>query len=679
MPAPPRPASRHRQRSRNAARRSPIPRRQAAAAYLAGIDDAVQPQLRGAVSLDGFMARAGKLTLAERRRIVEQAILLLDQFYAHLPMKRAMHGIDPLRRLELLKLRLAELPSDIAFHHEMSEIFMSLRDLHTNYLLPRPYSRAVAFLPFQIESCLLRGRRRYVVSRLLPGFRHPGFRPGVEVLQWNWMPIERLVYLIGAINGASNEAARHARGLARLTVRPMIRSLPPEEHAAAILYRTPRGAVREIRLPWLVFTPRRPASPIDHDRPNPLATALGFDLDAEVIRHTKKLLYVPRVAAAEERLRAARHPHRAVSGFESTMPAIFEARPVRAPHGRFGYIRIRSFLSDDPDAFLAEFMRLVAMLPRRGLIIDVRDNGGGVLTSGEQLLQLLTPRRIEPERLQLRSTPLALALCQLDRGGELARWTPSLALASQSGALYSAGFPLTTPEACNAIGQRYHGPVVLVTNGLCYSTTDSFIAGFRDHRIGTILGTDDNTGAGGANVWTHALLRRIVGRRAGRRSALAAALEPLPKGAGMRVALRRTLRVGAQAGTELEELGIVPDAVHAMTLDDLLHRNRDLIAHAAAILAAKPAYRLDAEAAAARGGGLRVVARTENISRLDLMLDGRPFGSATVPPRGGRLAFEIRPRATEVSLQGYRNGKLVAARKLKLEAPPLRRGSRSAG
>ena len=40
----------------------------------------------------------------------------------------------------------------------------------------------------------------------------------------------------------------------------------------------------------------------------------------------------------------------------------------------------------------------------------------------------------------------------------------------------SLGFPLTAPDAANDIGQRYHGPVVLVTDARCYSATDIFAA-----------------------------------------------------------------------------------------------------------------------------------------------------------------------------------------------------------
>jgi hypothetical protein len=75
---------------------------------------------------------------------------------------------------------------------------------------------------------------------------------------------------------------------------------------------------------------------------------------------------------------------------------------------------------------------------------------------------------------------------------------------------FSQGFPLTNPVDCNNIGQIYQGPVVLVTDALCYSTTDIFVAGFQDHGIGPILGCHASTGAGGANVWGDGDLRELT-------------------------------------------------------------------------------------------------------------------------------------------------------------------------
>src|SRR6478672_885176 len=95
-----------------------------------------------ATFLDAAERRAG-LSRQERLRIVEQALLLMEMNYVHLPMKRAIHAIDPIQQLKLLRFQLAEwnqdLESTIDFHRHLLSIFGSTRDLHTLYLLPEPY------------------------------------------------------------------------------------------------------------------------------------------------------------------------------------------------------------------------------------------------------------------------------------------------------------------------------------------------------------------------------------------------------------------------------------------------------------------------------------------------------------------------------------------------------------
>src|SRR5712671_2664108 len=88
--------------------------------------------------------RRCNLSRRDRLRIVEQSLLLLEMNYVHLPLKRAMHAIDPIQRLRLLKFRLMEakesdLQNGMLFHRRMLEIFASTRDLHTIYLLPSPF------------------------------------------------------------------------------------------------------------------------------------------------------------------------------------------------------------------------------------------------------------------------------------------------------------------------------------------------------------------------------------------------------------------------------------------------------------------------------------------------------------------------------------------------------------
>ena len=84
---------------------------------------------RAATPLRKFISGATALKPRQRALIVDQAIMFLESFYAHLPLKSAMYAVDPVRRLRLLRHRLPHIgakPSievDLSFHAEMTEIF----------------------------------------------------------------------------------------------------------------------------------------------------------------------------------------------------------------------------------------------------------------------------------------------------------------------------------------------------------------------------------------------------------------------------------------------------------------------------------------------------------------------------------------------------------------------------
>ena len=54
-------------------------------------------------SLSEFLATAGTLTVDDRKLVVDQALVLLEQNYAHLPLKMAMHAVNPVQRLRVLR------------------------------------------------------------------------------------------------------------------------------------------------------------------------------------------------------------------------------------------------------------------------------------------------------------------------------------------------------------------------------------------------------------------------------------------------------------------------------------------------------------------------------------------------------------------------------------------------
>ena len=634
------------------------------ASFKAGkVAAAVKEHFAKVMDLPTFLQSVGVLTNDERKLIVRQALILIEQNYAHLPLKRAMHAVDPVQRLKLL-LQTLELgsasakPSEIEFHREMTDIFTSVRDLHTNYLLPAPFNKMAAFLPFMIEDYFENQRRRYLVSHIAASLKHDKFKPGVEVLYWNGVPIERAVLNHAQRYAGSNREARHARGVETLTTRALIIAPAPDEDWVIVGYRSGDGPMHEIRFEWMV-NPPLPAAHEGVEGNLASAAQWAFDLERDVVQRTRTPLFATKAVAAKERADAKRESGAAFGALESALPTVFEARPVTTPKGTFGYIRIRTFYENKVtvEQFVNEFIRLISGLPQNGLIIDVRGNGGGIILCGELLLQTLTAKAIEPEPTQFLNTPLNLQLCQKHASAgtlELGQWIESMELALQTGSTFSAGFPITPVERCNSIGQKYFGPVVLITDALCYSTTDIFAAGFQDHEIGPILGVDGATGAGGANVWPHSLLVQAL---PGNQSIY----KPLPNGAGMRVSMRRTLRVGRRAGMPVEDLGVVPDERHFLTRNDLLNGNIDMINAASALLAKRPVYELSVEVKSVSASESKIKTSIKGITRLDVYIDGRPMETTDV--NGAQATFTIK-KATAVArtaeIRGFSGEELVA-------------------
>ncbi|MGP3964269.1 S41 family peptidase [Nonomuraea sp. 3N208] len=623
-------------------------------------------RLADAMELRDFLRTAGTLTLADRRTLVQQALVLVEQNYVHLPLKVAMHAVNPVQRLRLLGLRLSrqtETTTDPEwrFHQELSEIFHSMRDLHTNYLLPLPFSGKIAYLPYQIEEYFAGDEPHYVVTRVVEGFSAPGFGPGVEVTHWNGVPIERAVAVNAARFAGGNAAARHSRGLQSLTLRPLRIHVPPDEDWVVLTYVNGDGISRELREKWRITDNVPPF--VDADELSTAAVAQGLDLGTDEIGRAVKMLYVPEAITPQESLAVAdltTEPAAPGADVPTSMPAVFRARSVVTSSGTYGHIRVFTFNVNDPDGFVREFVRLIGLLPQNGLIVDVRGNGGGHIFASEFLLQTLTPHPISPEPTQFIATPLNLLICGQHKNNptgqiDLTPWCRSMEQALETGAVYSGGFTITPADGANAIGQQYHGPVVLIIDARCYSATDIFAAGFQDHKIGPVLGVDDNTGAGGANVWTHQLLKTLLELP---EPSPGTPYKPLPGQANMRVSIRRTLRVHDLAGTPVEDLGIAPDHRHRMTRRDVLQGNADLLERAGQLLAGRPARRLDAKIDA--GGEL--ILRTRLVDRVDVYLDGRPRLSADLTHEV--MAFPVPgiAAAQVVRVEGFKDGELVAAR-----------------
>ncbi len=659
-------------------------------------------------SLPEFLHRCQDQSLqpGEREIICEQAILILDQFYAHLPFKRARYGIDPIQRLRLLRSRIQNISHDLKFHTELIQIFTELRDAHTLYGLPAPYRGALAFLPFVVK-CYTDDGLHFVVTQTLSGFEHPEFKPGIEITHWNGMAIARAVERLSSVIPAGNEASKFTRGMLRLTMRSLTYGLPPSEEAVFVQFRPdPNKAEEQVLLvPWSVATGfpegafRAPATAVCQPVADQ-ALAMKAIWGERVWQEQEDLQRLEEAEAHERQQlgRAAifssladapesfRDPE--VDFLYTKMPKVFEfqhpsgliLRQMITPDElvipdaksetpkRFGYLRIKTFEAH-PDSLFDECKRILEVMNEfapDGLIIDVRGNSGGSIKGAERILQMLTPLEITPAAFHFANTPMiqgilgkvatlgssdplvALKIRALQ--AEFGPWIEDAGDSIAEGLQLTEGRPLTSKRSANNTGQIYQGPAALVIDAVSYSATDIFSAGFQDHEIGEIIGVDENTGGGGASRWWHQddLFERLE-------ILPDMPLKPLPGGAVIAFASMRSTRVGRRAGQALEDLGVTRTVPYRLTKTDIMDWGSNLVQFACNRLATKPAYKLEITLATFREEGIDLDVRAKNLVRLVCYVNGVAQFSGSADLQRLSVPLDgLEPKSVrDVELKGY--------------------------
>ena len=609
------------------------------------------------------LVREALPTPDEQPVVVETFLSLLEGAYVHLPQKRATYGRDPVQHLRLLRQRAADLDG-WSFHDEMVRITTDLRDAHTRYVGPASLDRWVALLPFLLEAFNPAHAARLIVSKTVPfgdaqqtDFVAKGFVPGVEVTYWNGTPIRRAVDLHADRETGGRPDARLARALESLTVRPLRYGRLPDEHWVTVGFRRADGSEDELRIDWCLVDIGEPgAEPRAANLRGLGRRVYAGSPAAEAARRAKTLMFATAVWERGERA----EPRTVAQSRESADPGDwiagrFEdsvaARVVTTGSGEFGHLRLWSFDLADEGAYLEEVKELLDALPRRGLIVDLRGNPGGLIWAAERLLQLFTPNQIVPVSFSLAATDLARTMAEAPQNRrELGPWHGSLRQAVSSGELYTRGAPLTPPERCNDLGQQYPGPVVAVVDATTYSAGDLFAAGFVDNRVGTLVSVGKGTGGGGANVWFTEHLTRAL-RGTGRE------LPTLPAGVGFTVAFRRSLRVGPVAGLGIEDVGVPGHIERSLTEVDLVDGNRDLLDFCGQLLASEPVTDLHARVTDA---GV-LAATTDGLDRVDVYVDERPVHSRDVGP-GGSFELEVGMAWSQIDVVGL-SSQLVRQRR----------------
>jgi hypothetical protein len=591
-------------------------------------------------------AALGELTWGQRLDVLDALSQVLDGVYAHLPLKRALYGFDPIRALAQLRHQVPAL-SDLQFHRELTGLINRLRDAHTQYSGPQTLADAVATLPFLVESWGPPEALHFVVSKVSSKrlVNDPHFVAGVTLDYWNGVPFERAVDLHAESETGGRPDARRSRALMSLTFRSLQYGPPPNEEWVVIGYTDLKKKRRELRLPWRVVCPNRAPTASGRARAR---RRRAIDPAAEAVRRAKKLLFNPALWS-EEQAPAARRARRSRA---EEYADFLTARNVKTRNGTFGYLRVWSFDVDDDQHFLEAAIELLAKLSTQGLIIDLRDNPGGFIWAAERMLQLFTPNDVTPTKFALRATPLTAAMAAARFNlEEFGPWADSLADAPATGEPYSVHLPITSIEQCNDLWQHYPGPVVVVVDANTYSSGDLFAAGIVDNRIGPVVCIGEATGAGGANVWESDDISAAM-------EAAGISLPALANGANFSMSMRRAVRSGDADGVLIEDNGIAGQP-YAMTLRDIFKGNKDLIEHCAVLLAAQPVTQLDVKRV--RG---KVTITTAGLDHIDVYADGHPIAAGMPLARNGTRALQLPAGVRVVEVVGFTDNVVRQRRRL---------------
>lgn len=492
-------------------------------------------------------------SVEQKKLVLDQARIILTQIYINRELKIKDFGptANPIPYLNKIESELDTI-SDKSFHKQLGDIFFRFRDLHTLYYLPRPFACYESFLPFGLKEVTAANGKKVIavdgvrtkaeILKLLPQpFR---IKIGDIVTSYDGLSIEKAIQSKMPRSLGANPSAARRKSIDDLRFYQHDLELLPEKDSLELELQTIEGEKYKIEIPWLTW---KDWSCISEQ--NTLTT-----------RTTKKF---PKAKSGKQK-----------SDFDQTGESTLYWQINKTKFGNFGYIELMSFNPVDVSA--NEVVIKVKNLLQNelkntdGLMIDLRSNSGGLLSLSEKLIQLFTPREIQPHNYILRNSEanaIYMALTPMDR------FTKILEEAQQSGSPFTKKISLDTFEEINDIGQVYFKPVAVYVDAHCYSACDTFAAQVQDHNAATVFGEDQTTGGGGANVFS---LNEIL-EDFEQFGVDSAPFKKLPNGQNIIFAFRQAFRTGANAGKLIENAGVTVDRISSSNMTDLFNSNNDQI------------------------------------------------------------------------------------------------------
>lgn len=514
-----------------------------------------------------------RYTIEQKNIVLDQVRLILGEIFVHRELKLKDFGAasDPLPLIDEIGKHVDTI-SDMDFHKKIGEIFVKQKDFHTGYTFPKPYACYRTLIPISLKEVTdYTGNKVIAVAgvssdeNIMKIMPHPfQIEKGDVVLFYNGIPIRQAIQQAASRSRGANSAAvlRHSANL--LTYISQASEVVPENDVTTLVLRNRLGKTYTATLPWVSRVNQdclKPQDPANNVAGKFSAISLGANEYQNEFNKLfrKKKSHIKSMPGNDQ--------------VKDTAEPILKYSFIDNEYGTFGYLSLESFVPEklSVEGVVLEVKRLLLnqFANVDGLIIDLRDNGGGQITLADSLVQLFTAKNPVPINFKLKNSPANIFY--MEKNAPNNPFTMSLKEAARTGATYTDLFPITpaSTEEANKIGQSFFKPVAILTNSSCYSSCDMFTAQMQDHGAAIIFGEDANTGAGGANNYN---LKGIYNDLP---KGDKGPFKQLPGGQTIGFAFRQTVRVGTHAGSLIEDVGVIADTLATPNISDLYNNSED--------------------------------------------------------------------------------------------------------
>ncbi|MBC7539977.1 MAG: immune inhibitor A [Bacteriovorax sp.] len=501
-------------------------------------------------------------SLEQKKLVIDQVRMVMSQLYVHRDLKLKDFGAasDPLALINEIEKHI-ETISDYDFHKQMAELFFKQRDFHTSYTFPKPYSCYRSFLPLSFKEVKDNsGNKVIAVSEIIENENVLKLMPqpfqievGDVVLSYNGLPIRQAMQNIAPRSRGANPAAILRNSANLLTYVSQGSDVAPNKDVTTLVLKNRLGKTYTTTIPWI--------SKVTQECLDSKESVEIFSGANEYQNEINKLF---RKKKQNKSLTDG-------DGLKDTAEPILKYKTINNEFGNFGYFKLESFEPEKLDAtgVIAEVRKLLQkeFINVDGLIIDLRDNGGGQINLADGLVQLFTAKNPVPLNFHQKNSPANIYY--MEKVTPNNPFTVALREAVKNGAAYTVDLPLSSVTEVNKVGQYFFKPVTIITNSSCYSSCDMFSASMQDHGAALVFGEDANTGAGGANNYSIGAMYNDLPKDD------KGPFKKLPNGQNVGFAFRQTVRVGSHAGELIEDTGVIADKQAFPTISDLYNHSED--------------------------------------------------------------------------------------------------------